>query len=105
MVTEPQCAIQRYSTIQRYIYTTRYNVSDVSPPLRAGLEALGGVHQARLDVGAAIEPAVEDWAQHPEGNREANAQEQGETGKRGEGGQTALTRDLAHFLSVCSTAF
>ena len=33
MVTEPQCAIQRYSTIQRYIYTTRYNVSDVSPPL------------------------------------------------------------------------
>ena len=48
--------------------------------MRAGLEALGGVHQARLDVGAAIEPAVEDWAQHPEGNREANAQEQGETG-------------------------
>ena len=34
VVTEPQRAIQRYSTIQRYIYTTRYNVSAVSPPLR-----------------------------------------------------------------------
>ena len=34
VVTALRIAIQRYSTIQRYSDTPRYNVSDVSPPLR-----------------------------------------------------------------------